>query len=71
MKPEITTIDFLAHVGHVDYSAVRLVIGDDFYIDVGCKIEGDKATAGRKAKVIANEVQAALLQLISIRESAK
>lgn len=72
MKPEIRTIDFVAYPsGKEEYAAVRIIIGDDFYIDVGCKVGNDKKSAGRKARVIAHEVQAALLQIISIRESAK
>lgn len=68
MKPEIRQIPFKANKadGKDDYDAIRLIIGDEFYIDVGCRIgEGSK----QKAQVIANEVQAALNQLISIKEA--
>lgn len=71
MKPEIRTIDFTSYLGFKECAAVRITIGDDFYIDVGCVIGEDAKQARAKAKVIAHEVQAALMQIISIREGKK
>lgn len=67
-KPDIITEEFHGSDEHGSWQGIKLLIGDDFYIDIGCR-EG--VGAMKKAKVIGHEVQAAITQLISIRAGKK